>query len=99
MIQFNNNINRLSAVGLLEGLSCIGLFLIAMPLKYKYGYEGATAEIGMIHGVLFIAYNVLIVPAMRTYKWPLFKAFLISVSAIIPFGTFITEAIFLKKFK
>lgn len=98
MKHLNTNIARLRTVGLLEGLSCIGLFLIAMPLKYIRGYENATQAIGMAHGVLFILYNILILPAMVEHKWSFIQVNILFFSSILPFGTFISDAKFLKKY-
>ena len=46
--------------GILETISTISLFFIAMPLKYIGGNEILVKIIGPIHGVLFILYIVLV---------------------------------------
>ena len=38
-----------------EGISCILLFFIAMPLKYVWGDPRAVSIVGMGHGVLWVA--------------------------------------------
>ena len=45
----------LKTLAILEGVSCIALFFIAMPLKYFGGYENAVKIPGMAHGVLYQA--------------------------------------------
>jgi integral membrane protein len=46
--------------GILETISTISLFFIAMPLKYIGGNEILVKIIGPIHGGLFILYIVLV---------------------------------------
>ncbi|MGB1588950.1 MAG: DUF3817 domain-containing protein [Candidatus Poseidoniaceae archaeon] len=52
------NFFRLS--GILETISTISLFFIAMPLKYIGGNEILVKIIGPIHGGLFILYIALV---------------------------------------
>lgn len=62
-----------------------------MPLKYFANFPIAVTVVGMMHGVLFIAFVVLAWEAMRTFKkgFPWFgKAFLAS---ILPFGTIVMD--------
>ena len=62
-----------------------------MPLKYFYDTPEAVKVTGMAHGVLFIAYCILLALCMRKFKWPLrFGAYLF-VATLIPFGTFVPE--------
>lgn len=75
-----------------EGISCIGLFLVAMPLKYAGGIESAIKIPGMAHGLLFIAYLAATLHLSRIEKWP-FKALLTGfVCGFIPFSTFWFES-------
>ena len=46
--------------GILETISTISLFCIAMPLKYIGGNEILVKIIGPIHGFLFILYCALV---------------------------------------
>ena len=46
--------------GILETISTISLFFVAMPLKYIGGNEILVKIIGPIHGFLFILYCVLV---------------------------------------
>lgn len=86
--------NTLTKINLLrfsawtEGISYLLLFGISMPLKYLYGIKEPNYVIGMIHGVLFILYNLMVVFVSIERKWT-FKilCFLVLLS-LIPFGTF-----------
>ena len=46
--------------GILETISTISLFFIAMPMKYIGGNEILVKIIGPIHGGLFVLYCVLV---------------------------------------
>jgi len=79
-------------MALLEGVSLLALFFVAMPLKYFYGMSEAVMFIGPVHGWLFIAFNGVLF--YFVYKGHLsdqqgFKGFLAS---LIPFGTFVYKA-------
>jgi integral membrane protein len=70
-----------------EGISFLVLLFIAMPLKYLAKLPMAVTVVGGLHGVLFVAFIVVVREVKREYKkswgW-LGKALLAS---IIPFGT------------
>ena len=86
-----SNIGRLRLIGFLEGTSFLLLMGIAMPLKYIWEIPTATIGIGYAHGVLFIAYCILVIPAKIDLKWNLKITFLVLVASLLPFGTFIAD--------
>lgn len=47
----------LRAVSLTEGLSFLLLLLVAMPLKYAWGYPHPVQYLGWAHGALFLTLN------------------------------------------
>ncbi len=71
----------------LEAISFLVLLGIAMPLKYVYGQPYAVKWVGMAHGVLFIAYVMLLAWVASRYEWPLRKSGLAFLASILPFGT------------
>ena len=92
------NIKTLRIVGLLEGLSFLLLLFIAMPVKYLMGNPLLVKYIGMGHGILFVAFLVVLFAVFQKQKWSfnmLMGGFLASV---LPFGTFVFDAK-LKKIK
>ena len=91
MSLLNSNIGRLRIIGFLEGISFLVLLGIGMPLKYKWGYEHATQDIGMAHGVLFVLYIVLVIIVKIQYKWSLKSTFWALIASFLPFGTFIAD--------
>ncbi|MDG2227149.1 MAG: DUF3817 domain-containing protein [Flavobacteriales bacterium] len=86
-----SNIGRLRLIGFLEGTSFLLLMGIAMPLKHIWEIPTATIGIGYAHGVLFVAYCILVIPAKIDLKWNLKITFLVLVASLLPFGTFIAD--------
>ena len=75
-------------IGKVEGYSYLVLLFIAMPLKYIFNIPEFVRPVGSVHGVLFVAFMLLL--ALMFFKVKLsFKnsvfAFLLS---LVPFGTF-----------
>lgn len=78
-------------IALLEGLSFVLLLFVAMPLKYLLHQPLAVRVVGMTHGVLFIAYVVLLVQVASEQGWPLRRALLGFVASLLPFGPFVFD--------
>lgn len=76
---------------LLEGISLLALLFFAMPMKYIWDNPIYVKQIGMAHGLLFIAYIVLASVLKFEQKWDFKKYFIICVASVIPFGTFYIE--------
>ena len=92
----NTVLKRFCTIALLEGISCVLLFCITMPLKYTLGKtEPLWGQIsywtGMGHGILFILYAIILVQAWTTYKWSWTKAAVLFLASLIPFATFWVE--------
>jgi integral membrane protein len=75
-------------VAMVEGISFLFLLLIAMPLKYYFGYPMAVKITGWIHGILFIAYLGLVFTVIGTMKWNWFQTGIALLVSLIPAGTF-----------
>lgn len=89
-----NIIDPLRLVAMLEGWSYIILVLVAMPLKYLFSNPVLVRPVGMIHGVLFVLYILLVLLCMWQYKWSIWKGFLLFLISLIPFGTFIWKKLY-----
>jgi integral membrane protein len=72
-----------------EGWSYILLLFLAMPLKYIFDFPHLIRPLGMAHGVLFVAYIVLLIVSSFLYQWQLKKSIWLFVVSLIPFGTLI----------
>lgn len=86
-IPFNTTLGQFRWIALLEGLSFIILVFIAMPLKYGFDMPQAVRMFGMAHGVLFVAYVILLFMVWREEKWTIGKAALAFLMSLVPFGT------------
>jgi integral membrane protein len=86
-----SSLGRLRLVSILEGLSLLGLLGIAMPLKYILHQPEAVRIVGLIHGVLFISYVLLLVQNAIEQRWPLKKVGLGLLLSVVPFGAFYAE--------
>ena len=67
-------IERLRAVGKVEGVSFLVLLFIAMPLDRLAGVEEAVSIVGWIHGVLFMLFCTVLWLAKRDCGWTLRQA-------------------------
>ena len=86
-----NSIYSLRLLGNIEGISYLLLLGIAMPMKYFFGFPMAVKIVGMAHGVLFIAYCLLLALQMRANKWNVLFGIYLFVATLVPFGTFVTD--------
>jgi len=87
-----NSVKKFSLINTVEGYSYLILLFIAMPLKYIFGYPMAVKIAGMAHGVLFIAFCILLVQAWKDAGWSFKESVLFFVASLIPFGTFYTKS-------
>ena len=72
--------------GILETISTISLFFIAMPLKYIGGNEILVKIVGPIHGFLFILYCCLVLWEQRQGRMNMSLAIKGMLAAIPPGG-------------
>lgn len=91
MTNWNSKVARVRAVGMLEGISFILLMGIAMPLKYLAGLPEAVRYTGWAHGLLFIAYCMVIFSACIDRRLSFSRALLAFVASLLPFGPFLID--------
>ncbi|MFT5600004.1 MAG: integral membrane protein [Flavobacteriales bacterium] len=92
----HSELNLLRKAGLIEGISALVLFLVAMPMKYIWGNEGLMSISGNVHGFLFVAYVVMVFVTGRKYSWSIGVYVMCILAAIPPFGAFLIEKGFYK---
>jgi len=93
MIEFlKSDIGRLRALGIIEGISLLVLFFIAMPLKYGFGMPQAVSVVGMVHGILFLAFALAVLMVVLQRGWKLWLIPVLLVLASLPFGSFWADA-------
>lgn len=76
-------------IGYAEGISFLLLLGVAMPLKYLAELPQAVKWTGWAHGILFIAYCLVILIAWLERQLGFRQAVLAFVSGLLPFGPFI----------
>ena len=84
-------IRSLRIIGNIEGVSYLILLFIAMPLKYAYDMPAAVKITGMAHGLLFVAYCLLLAICMKRLSWKISFGIYLFIATVIPFGTFVTD--------
>ena len=88
---FKSTLGRLRLVGLAEGISFLVLLGIAMPLKYLAGLPLAVRVVGLAHGVLFLAFVVLVFEAMGSLRWSAKQVLTALLASLLPFGTLLLD--------
>jgi integral membrane protein len=88
-VRVSNPITSLHKIALIEGISFLVLLFIAMPLKYFAGMPMAVKVVGWAHGILFVLFGLALLRAMIAGRWPLFRAALVFVGGLVPFGPFL----------
>ena len=87
----DKSLNRFRKVAIWEGISFILLVFVAMPIKYGLGMPQFVRVIGMAHGILFIAYVILLIQVAMEYDWSGKKSALWFIASLLPFGPFIFD--------
>jgi integral membrane protein len=78
---------RFKLVAHLEGLSFIVLLGIAMPLKYMFDSPWMVQKVGMLHGLLFVAYILQVLVQREDYRWNLKQTGIALIMSVLPMGT------------
>ncbi len=88
-------LGRLRIVAFLEGCSYL-LLGITMILKYQYATPQPNYIVGLVHGILFILYVVLLLQVSWIHRWNIFKTLGAFIASLIPFGTFYADKALLR---
>ncbi len=84
-------VRALRHLAVIEGISTLVLFGIAMPLKYFAGMPLAVRIVGSLHGALFVALVVMLLVAIR--KVPISRRLAAAgiAAAVVPGGPFLLD--------
>ena len=84
-------VRALRHLAIIEGISTLVLFGIAMPLKYFAAMPLAVRIVGSLHGALFVALVLMLLLAIR--KVPISSALAAAgiAAAIVPGGPFLLD--------
>lgn len=84
-------------IGLLEGITTLALFLVAMPAKYWFGFPQLVPPVGLIHGVAFILYLLAMVICLWGRGFSGWEWARTTLAAFFPFGTLINDGLLKRK--
>jgi integral membrane protein len=84
-MNFSSTLGALRLIGFLEGCSYLLLFALTMPLKRIMHIDWPNQVVGMAHGILFIAYVMLVFIVAREQQVWAYAA------SLLPFGTFVAD--------
>jgi integral membrane protein len=87
--QTDQNItNWFLKIGKIEGYSYLILVFVAMPLKYVFHIPEYIRPVGTLHGVLFVAFMILLALMFFKVNMSFKNAVLSFLLSLVPFGTF-----------
>lgn len=86
------------AVALVEGLTTLALFFVAMPIKYTTGDASWVKVMGPVHGYAFVAYLIMMGVALNGRDWSTTAWVRTTLASFFPFGTFLNDP-YLKRLK
>ena len=88
--------NALRVIAWMEGISFL-LFGVSMPLKYGFDIPEPNYVIGMVHGILFVLYNLLILKHSKLKNWSIREIIFLCFLSLVPFGTFYGDHKYFKR--
>jgi integral membrane protein len=91
---WKNPVGRVRLVGMIEGVSFLLLLFVAMPLKYLWKLpegESIVFWVGLVHGLLFIAYATVTFVAWGQGHLTRKFVGLAAIASVLPFGPFVID--------
>jgi integral membrane protein len=85
------------AVALVEGVTTLALFLVAMPLKYWGDNPVLVPPVGMAHGVAWLGYMLAMVFCLPGRGFSMLDVLRTFVAGLVPFGTFLNDRLIRQK--
>lgn len=86
-----SSVHFLRLLALTEGVSFLLLLFVAMPMKYLAGIPAAVKIVGWAHGLLFVALCLLLLKVTIEERWPISRAVMVFIAALLPFGPFVID--------
>jgi len=83
-------------VAILEGVTTLALFFVAMPAKYFFDFPDLVPPVGTIHGWAFLAYLLMMIVALWGKSFTVLEWARTTIASFFPFGTFLNDS-FLKR--
>jgi integral membrane protein len=90
-------LRRLAIISIAEAISFLALLLLGTGLKLLIGFDTLVFPLGMIHGVLFIIYLVLLADVWSKAKWTRGRVGLFFLLSVLPTGGFFGDRMIKKE--
>lgn len=78
-------------IALIEGVTTLFLFFVAMPFKYLAGQPALVPPAGWLHGIAFVVYVAMMTAALRNRQVGALGWLRTFGAALVPFGTFVND--------
>jgi integral membrane protein len=78
-------------IGLVEGITTLALFLVAMPAKYWFANPSLVPPVGAAHGAAFVLYLLAMVVCLWGRSFSAGEWLRTTIAAFFPFGTFLND--------
>lgn len=88
-------LNILRLIAIIEGFTYLSFF-ITVPLKKFYLISQPNYINGMLHGVFFIFYVLLVIWLYKEKNFSIKILFQLIIASLIPFGTFVADSKLIK---
>ncbi|MFD9370661.1 DUF3817 domain-containing protein [Streptomyces sp. NPDC060020] len=79
-------LHRLRLISVPEALSFPALLIFGSVLSRISDIDYLMMPLGAIHGILFLAYLVLLIDVWTKAKWPVKRVLLFFLLSLVPFG-------------
>lgn len=79
------------ALALVEGVTTLALFLVAMPMKYWLGDDSLIRPVGMTHGVAWLGYIAGMIALLPGNGFSFLDYLRTFIAGLFPFGTFLND--------
>lgn len=84
-------------VALIEGITTIALFFVAMPLKYWFDQPALIRPVGMTHGVAWLVYLAAMLVCVPGKGFSLGEWLRTFAASLVPLGTFLNDRLIARK--
>lgn len=88
-----NRLKLFRIIALVEGVTTLSLFLVAMPMKYWFDNPALVPPVGMIHGVAWVGYIAAMVVCLPGNGFSMLDAVRTFIAGLFPFGTFLNDSL------
>lgn len=86
-------------IALVEGVSTVLLFFVAMPLKYFADWPVLVPPVGMAHGVIWIVYTAAIPICLIGRGFSVLDLVRTLVAGLFPLGTFLNDGLIRRRMR